>query len=1246
MNRFSRNFLFVFASLLTNLSFGQYAGTYTVGGTSPTFVNLDSAFNNLERKGVNGSVRLNVRSGTYIGQTTIDYIKGSSNINTIKVAPDPKNNGPVIFKNKNTNLTVNFILNIKQGFMRFDSLDFRIDSSSYYGKIVDITQHCKNITFNSCTFYGKDTTGSSYANIIIYDSENYDVSDFKITNCIFYNGASPVEHRGYSFSIKETGFVFSNNKIYNFCAKGIGMSYQGYPIVRGNYFHDNNNYDYAIGIRLDYCDSAFSITDNQIFINGKDGYGIIVIGNKSYVNKRSRIANNFILLYDSTKSGDSRGLIISENYNDLYYNTIVSYNQFTGSSAVAFGGGYCNVKNNNFVHLGKGYACRLGVAPSSTNDINYNNYFSNGVNLGYSAYALKNLSDVKNFSGMDANSISSKVKFKNPKDFHTSSCMLNGSGTPVSGITIDLDNQTRNSSRPDIGADEFDPMPNDLTLVTIDFSKLTECGMDSSEIGAIIKNVGNIKQVNFNIIAQISGTITKTLTHYYTDSINPLQQDTIYFRKFNTFKGGTFNFKVFTSLKTDGDMSNDTLSLKKYFNTSPGKPETKKDTFCNNESYLLTTNHASESVLRWYKAKTGTKPIIEDNNFLVNNLPKDTNFYVSSVIYGSKTQGELSTINQSNSQCNGGIMFDLIPKKKMILDSLATLFFNNGLQTIYVYTKKGSFSGFEANASAWKISDSIKLTVSTTNSFVKFGLTKPLTLDKDSTYGIYLNYYSKFTSKTANASYFNSDLEIVSGSGLCSKFGGVNKYMVFNGQIIYHYFPECESERVLYSIKVNKATVNLGKDTAFCANSGIKLKLNAGSGFTSYNWSTNETTPTITITKEGTYSVTVTDINKCTGDDKIVITKNTNPVVNIGRDTTYCAAKGFNYTLNAGSGYKTYSWKSGGATATIKDSLTRTHSLIVTNDKNCEAMDTVTITVNKNPEVNLGKDTVYCTKKTIPHLLDAGKGFVNYKWSNSFITQTINTSGSGVFSVIVTDDKNCKGGDTISFTEHINPSVNLGKDTTFCNGGNAKLDAGVGYLYNWSTGEKTRTILARSSGNYFVEIKDFYNCQARDTVVVFVNPNPVVKLGTDRLVNPDLSINETLDAGAGFKTYDWNTTAKTQKITVNSDGIYIVKVSDNKGCFGSDTIVVRYWAPGTSDLLELFKINVYPNPANTAINIDSENRIPQKIEIYDMNGKLVYKNEKLSIAVAINTNNWTNGIYFLTLFMDEKPYKIKISVQH
>jgi len=60
-------------------------------------------------------------------------------------------------------------------------------------------------------------------------------------------------------------------------------------------------------------------------------------------------------------------------------------------------------------------------------------------------------------SSRDANSISILPNFTSSTDLHliSSNCQLDGRGTPVAGITTDIDGAARNVTTPDIGADEF-----------------------------------------------------------------------------------------------------------------------------------------------------------------------------------------------------------------------------------------------------------------------------------------------------------------------------------------------------------------------------------------------------------------------------------------------------------------------------------------------------------------------------------------------------------------------------------------------------------------------------------------------------------------------------------------------------------------------------------------------------------------------------------------------------------------------
>jgi len=67
--------------------------------------------------------------------------------------------------------------------------------------------------------------------------------------------------------------------------------------------------------------------------------------------------------------------------------------------------------------------------------------------------------------------------------------------------------------------------------------------------------------------------------------------------------------------------------------------------------------------------------------------------------------------------------------------------------------------------------------------------------------------------------------------------------------------------------------VNLGDDKDLCAGNEIGLKWNNGEPENlTYLWSTGSTYPTITVYESGTYSVTVTNENLCSGQDDVHIT--------------------------------------------------------------------------------------------------------------------------------------------------------------------------------------------------------------------------------------------------------------------------------------------------------------------------------------------------------------------------------------
>lgn len=223
-------------------------------------------------------------------------------------------------------------------------------------------------------------------------------------------------------------------------------------------------------------------------------------------------------------------------------------------------------------------------------------------------------------------------------------------------------------------------------------------------------------------------------------------------------------------------------------------------------------------------------------------------------------------------------------------------------------------------------------------------------------------------------------------------------------------------------------------------------------------------------------------------------------------------------------------------------------TLIAVDSLKCNTSDTtyLVIEVLAGPITDLGNDTVLCPGDSL--LLDAGNPGSAFLWSTGDISQTIFVSDSGSYWVKV-DNGICPVFDTINIiVPYISP---ITPDTTVCENTVLILDAGAaGSTYLWSTGETTQTIIADTSGMYWVNI-GYGNCSFQDTVNVVIEALPAVNLGNDTVFCQVLSA--VLDAGNPGSQYLWSTGEITQTIDVDTTGQYWVAVS-NAYCTVYDTI--------------------------------------------------------------------------------------------
>jgi len=365
----------------------------------------------------------------------------------------------------------------------------------------------------------------------------------------------------------------------------------------------------------------------------------------------------------------------------------------------------------------------------------------------------------------------------------------------------------------------------------------------------------------------------------------------------------------------------------------------------------------------------------------------------------------------------------------------------------------------------------------------------------------------------------------------------------------------CSSTRVPVTVNVSAAAVvNLGADTTVC---GTSFVLDAGNPGSSYLWSTGGGTQTISINASGSYAVTVQTPLGCIGNDNITVTLNAPPAYDLGNDTVSC---GTSVTLDAGAGYTSYTWSTGGTGQTETISTSDTVYVTLQDAGGCTLQDSIIVTLSPAPSVALGLDTTRCGGTVT---LDAGNPGSIYFWSNNTTGQTSTVSSSGTYYVDVITPAGCVGSDTIIVTINNQPDADLGPDTSICQG-SITLDAGnPGSTYAWSNSASTQTITV-GTGTYFVTVTDPSGCFDQDTVTIQANVPPTITVSSDTAICAGGQATLTANGGIG---YLWSNGAPTQTITVSpsTNTAYYVTVVDANGCTASDFVIVNT-LPGSTAL--------------------------------------------------------------------------------
>ena len=344
-------------------------------------------------------------------------------------------------------------------------------------------------------------------------------------------------------------------------------------------------------------------------------------------------------------------------------------------------------------------------------------------------------------------------------------------------------------------------------------------------------------------------------------------------------------------------------------------------------------------------------------------------------------------------------------------------------------------------------------------------------------------------------------------------------------------------------------TFSVGHDTTYCNNFIRTLS----TGRSTTQWNNGVIGSAITVNAPGVYWAI--DSNLCGKfSDTITLNQSTLPALpNIGNDTAYCTS--FTRALSIGVANVGYRWSTGATTAGI---IVSAPGLYWGQDSNICGVkrDTVILTQNTPPVVNLGNDTTLCVGSTL--VLNDTSTNANFLWNTNATTSSINVTTSGTYWLQVTQ-RNCPAADTILVTFQSPPTAfSLGNDTIYCSNFTHSLSIGVPNVgYRWSTGATTFGIIVSVPGLYWGE--DSNQCGTyRDTIRLTQNTPPAVDLGNDTTVCSGITVN--LNAGNSGATFRWQDQSSAQNYTVTDSGLYWVNVTAG-GCSTTDSILVSYILP-------------------------------------------------------------------------------------
>ena len=269
------------------------------------------------------------------------------------------------------------------------------------------------------------------------------------------------------------------------------------------------------------------------------------------------------------------------------------------------------------------------------------------------------------------------------------------------------------------------------------------------------------------------------------------------------------------------------------------------------------------------------------------------------------------------------------------------------------------------------------------------------------------------------------------------------------------------------------------------------------------------------------------------------------------------------------------------------------------------------------PEVGTVIDTtVRACKTPIGVRLPGANGQIVYR--------AYRTMDSTNVFITTADDQCLTNSHTIHFI--LNSPDTTEFDTTSCGP----------FVYDDTTYTSTRDIFKRNVG------KTTQGCDSNLFIHLTVYEDLKIRIAGNLDILPGGSTTLTAVCDHDDATFDWSYSGQSSNassvtltgLNDNTD-VTLTATSADQNCSRTTnvTVMVSPYVNGIDDVLGA-EVRLYPNPASSYINIESDRNV-KSVTVYNMAGQKIEDCSVASGQLRLNVSNYNNGIYMLNMNMED-----------